>query len=116
MSSRKWRGLPPLEKSEQSQCDDLMIRLGWDVVKFGQRGGRGLNRTSRVTKGIADRRYYRDTDTFWFECKQEDGVQSEDQKKFQARCDRTGELYVLGGLKELTKFLQSWGEKVKRMA
>jgi hypothetical protein len=46
----------------------------------------------------------------------EDGRQSEEQKAFQEMCESAGELYVLGGLAELTKFLQSWGEKVRRRA
>lgn len=116
MSPRKWRGLNPLEKSVAKDCDDLMLRLNWTVIKLAQRGSRALNRTSTVTRGVPDRKYYRNTDSFWFECKQEDGVQSEDQKKFQTMCEAAGELYVLGGLNELTKFLQSWGEKVRRRA
>lgn len=116
MSPRKWRGLAPLEKTVASQCDELMEQMDWTVIKLAQRGSRALNRTSTVTKGVPDRKYYRGGDTFWFECKQEDGRQSDEQKKFQEMCEKAGELYVLGGLKELTKFLQSWGEKVKRTA
>lgn len=110
---RKWRGLPKLEKNELSDCDRFMLQLGWTPVKFSMPSTR---KAVRQTPGIPDRKYYRNTDSFWFECKQEDGVQSEDQKKFQTMCEAAGELYVLGGLNELTKFLQSWGEKVRRRA
>lgn len=111
---RKWRGLPDLEKSVAKDCDRLMLRMEWTVVKLSQRGSRALNRTSAVSAGVPDRKYYRGSDTFWFECKQEDGKQRPEQKAFQEMCERAGELYVIGGLAELTKFLQSWGEKVKR--
>lgn len=103
---RKWRGLTPLEKTVAKDCDDLMKQLGWTVIKLAQRGSRALNRTSTVTKGVPDRKYYRGGKTFWFESKQADrGVQSEDQKKFQLMCERAGEVYVIGGKKELTEYL-----------
>lgn len=113
MSPRKWRGLEPLEKSVAKDCDDMMRDMGWTVIKLAQRGSRALNRTSTVTKGIPDRKYYRGSDTFWYESKQEHGVQSEDQKKFQAMCERAGELYVIGGVSELKAFLRQCGEKVR---
>lgn len=110
---RKWRGLSPLEKSVGAQCDDLMKRMEWKVIRLAQRGGRGLNRTSSVTKGVPDRKYYRGRDTFWFECKAQDGRQSPEQKAFQEMCEEAGELYVIGGVKELVAFLKGWGEKVR---
>lgn len=116
MSPRKWRGLNPLEKDERAECDAMMRQLNWKVVRMGQRAGRGMNRTSRVSKGIPDRKYYRDRDTFWFEGKTIAGKQSDDQKKFQSMCEAAGEFYVLGGLNELTKFLQSWKSRTKRSA
>lgn len=109
----KWRGLAPLEKTVAKDCDSIMRDLGWTVVKLAQRGGRAVNRTSRVTKGVPDRKYYRGHDTFWYESKAEDGRQSEEQKKFQEMCESAGELYVIGGVKELVKFLRSWGEEVR---
>jgi len=103
---RKWRGLAPLERSVASECDDLMRDMGWTVIRLAQRGSRALNRSSVVTKGVPDRRYYRGSKSFWFECKAEDGRQSDDQKKFQAMCERAGETYVIGGKKELTEYLK----------
>ena len=90
-----------------------MLQLGWTAIKFSMPSTR---KAVRQTPGIPDRKYYRDTDSFWFEAKMEDGRQSEDQKKFQAMAEAAGELYVLGGLTELTKFLQGWGEKTRRRA
>lgn len=110
---RKWRGLAPLEKSVAKDCDSMMAQMGWTVIKFSQRGSRALNRTSTVTKGIPDRKYYRGGDSFWYESKAEDGRQSEDQKRFQEMCERAGECYVIGGMKELKDFLRQWGEKVR---
>lgn len=110
---RKWRGLAPLERSVESQCDQLMVKMGWTPVRFlSQRGAKRVRRTS-FTAGIPDRKYYRGHDSFWFECKAEDGRQSDEQKAFQEMCESAGELYVIGGVKELVKFLRSWGEEVK---
>jgi len=112
---RKWRGLAPLEKSVARDCDNLMLKLGWSVVKLSQRGSYRV-RTSHVSPGVPDRKFYRGTDTFWFETKQLHGVQSEEQKTFQKMAEGAGELYVLGGLNELTAFLKSWGELTRRRA
>lgn len=113
---RKWRGLAPLEKSVAKDCDVMMRDMGWTVIKLSQRGGSRV-RKSHVTAGVPDRRYYREGDSFWFESKQADrGVQSEEQKAFQSMVERAGELYVIGGLKELTAFLKQWGEKVRMRA
>ena len=98
---RKWRGLTDLETSVESQCDAMMRQLGWKIVKFSFTKRRAI----RQTKGIPDRKYYRGSDTFWFEAKSEDGVQSADQRAFQEMCEKAGELYVLGGKKELERFL-----------
>ena len=104
---RKWRGLDPLEKEVESQCDKMLTLMGWSVVRFSQA------RATRQTRGIPDRKYYRGRDTFWFECKAQDGRQSSEQKAFQEMCEEAGELYVIGGVKELVAFLRSWGEKVR---
>jgi hypothetical protein len=113
---RKWRGLAPLEKDELTLCDEMMKGMGWTVVRTARRGGRGVNRTSMVSKGLPDRKYYRNTDTFWFEAKAEDGRQSDAQKAFQEMCERAGELYVIGGMVELKAFLKQWGERVRKHA
>lgn len=103
---RKWRGLAPLEKNVLTQCDELVKDLGWTVVRTARRGGRGVNRTSMVSKGLPDRKYYRGAKTFWFECKAEDGTQRPEQKDFQTMCERAGEIYVIGGKQELLDFLK----------
>jgi hypothetical protein len=97
------------ERSEQSRCDDQMRQMGWTVIKMSLRRPKVVLQT----KGIPDRKFYRGGDTFWFECKAEDGRQSDEQKKFQEMCERAGELYVIGGLKEIMTFLKNWGEKVR---
>jgi hypothetical protein len=107
MSPRKWRGLTPLEKSVGSECDRLCTMMGWDVVRFSQ------SRATRQTRGIPDRKYYRDEDTFWFECKAEGGRQSVHQKAFQKMCEAAGETYLLGGLVELLEYLNR-RNKVRR--
>jgi hypothetical protein len=96
---KKWRGLNPLEKQVEGECDKLVTLMGWSVVRFSQA------RASRQTPGIPDRKYYKGSRTFWFECKAEGGKQRPEQKAFQEMCEEAGELYVLGGLEELQAFL-----------
>lgn len=97
------------ERSEQSRCDEMMRGMGWTVIKVSLRRPKVVLQT----KGIPDRKFYRGSDTFWFECKAEDGRQSEEQKAFQTMCGAAGECYVIGGMKELLGFLNQWGERVR---
>ncbi len=96
---KKFRGLTPLEKEVEHSCDELMIALGWDVVRFSQA------RASRQTRGIPDRKYYKGQRTFWFECKAEGGRQTPEQRSFQEMCEVAGESYVLGGVQAVKTFL-----------
>jgi hypothetical protein len=84
--------LPPTEKQEEAMGDRLMADFHFDSVHFSQA------RASNQTPGIPDRKYYRPDlgFTFWWEAKAEDGKQSKDQRAFQVRAERCGELYVLG--------------------
>lgn len=89
----------PTEKDVERACDLLMRALGFNAVRFSQA------RASMQTRGIPDRKYYRDRFTFWFECKRQGGKQSPDQLAFQRMAEEAGELYLLGGLAELEFFL-----------
>jgi hypothetical protein len=48
-------------------------------------------------------------ESFWFECKRDGGKQSRYQRDFQEMCEAAGEHYVLGGLAELTVWLERKG-------
>ena len=108
---RKWRGLDPLEKQVEAECDRMMALLHWTAIRFSQA------RATRQTRGIPDRKYYKGGWTFWFECKAEGGKQGPDQRAFQEMCQQAGEFYVVGGVRELAFFLLDvYGEKVKASA
>lgn len=97
------RRLAVTEKDVERNCDSLMSKLCWDVVKFSQ------PRNTMQTLGIPDRKYYHVTRklTFWFECKRPGGKQRAAQKQFQRICEACGETYVLGGLDELQAALET---------
>ncbi len=101
---------PPLEKDEGQLCDELMEKLGWSMVKFSQPF------RAAQTLGIADRRYYppennpRNHAPFWHEQKRKQEKTNTPTKKGQAAfrdlVTSRGELYVRGGLAELTAYLR----------
>lgn len=93
--ARKVRVVP--ERVVEAQCDDLVLQLGWQVVRFSQ------PRNTMQTPGIPDRKYYHMARrlTLWFECKREGGRQSQAQRRFQLMAEACGERYVLGGVAEL---------------
>lgn len=114
MRTKNWSSVAT-EKDVESACDRLMAAIGWTAVRFSQA------RATMQTPGIPDRKYYRgaarsaDTvlpravESFWFECKRDGGKQSRYQRDFQEMCEAAGEHYVLGGLAELTTWLERRG-------
>jgi hypothetical protein len=94
-----------LEKEIERRGDELMLSLGFEVVKFSQ------PRATKQTPGIADRRYYRrpraggGAVALWWEAKSEGGKQRPDQRVFQELVEACGEVYVVGGLGILKAWL-----------
>jgi hypothetical protein len=90
-----------LEKVHEHAGDELMLALGFEVVRFSQ------PRNSKQTPGIADRRYYHRARklAFWWEAKADWGEQRPDQKVFQETVEAVGEIYVLGTIGLLRTWL-----------
>lgn len=108
-----------LEKQIEHQCDVMMQKLGFEVIRFSHPG------KTRQTPGISDRRYMRRARVVdvrdwrgvvdhqatrpavcvWFECKSASGQQRPGQKLFQELVEACGEHYVLGGVEELATWL-----------
>lgn len=122
MKSRPMRiGADISEKEVEHQCDQLMLQLGWRIVRFS------MARATRQTFGIPDRRFYPPQPeykrpstvmrrAFWMEVKRPGGKQSEHQRKFQAMVEADGEDYVLGGIPELVQYLNDKGIQRMRIA
>lgn len=105
-----------LEKQIEHECDVMMQKLGFEVIRFSHPG------KTRQTPGIPDRRYYhrnrirlvgRDMTVayfvVWVEFKSATGTQRPGQKLFQELVTDCGEDYVLGGVEELVKWLVDRG-------
>lgn len=90
------------EKAVEAKIDDLCRTAGCVAIRFSQA------RASRQSPGIPDRRYYHPAPprlAFWVEAKAPNGRQSPAQRTFQALCDLCGDIYVLGGYREVLEFL-----------
>ena len=70
------------EKDEQRLCDSFMLRASWEVICFSQ-----PHEASGMTLGIADRRYRRPAQAFWWEVKTEDP---------KSKLSREQEAFLLG--------------------
>lgn len=105
-----------LEKQIEHECDVMMQKLGFEVIRFSHPG------KTKQTPGIADRRYYRRPNvsprrlgsgwtpiSVWFECKSAHGRQRPGQKLFQELVTACGEHYVIGGTEELAAWLVEQG-------
>lgn len=112
-----------LEKQVEHEGDQLMQKLGFEVIRFSRPG------KTKQTPGIPDRRYYRRPRVVsqetrpdglvlrhttkpivvWVEYKSATGEQRPGQKLFQELCTECGEAYVLGGLAELQTWLVERG-------
>lgn len=103
-----------LEKQIEHQCDVMMQKLGFEVIRFSHPG------KTKQTIGIPDRRYMRRMFNrharavrrercVWFECKAAGGRQRPGQKLFQELAMECGEAYVIGGIEELAEWLVEQG-------
>jgi hypothetical protein len=114
MRTKNWSSVAT-EKDVESACDRLMAAIGWTAVRFSQ--ARATMQTPGIPTGniTAARHDQPDTilpravESFWFECKRDGGKQSRYQRDFQEMCETAGEHYVLGGLAELTTWLERRG-------
>lgn len=93
------------ESEIQTNGNDLMRALGFEVVSFSQ------PRASKQTPGIADSRYRHAGRklAFWWEWKAADGEQSPDQAAFQRGEEACGCLYGIGGFGDLKMWLEAHG-------
>lgn len=93
------------EKQEEHLGDQLMLSLGFFVIRFSQ------PRNTMQTPGISDRRYMHSVRrlSVWWEAKREGGKQSEHQKQFQALIESCGEEYVVGPSETLIAWCRSKG-------
>ena len=98
-----------LEREIQRDIIELYERMGCEIVRFTQHGRTGSG--TRQTPGIADLRVYcrRKDTSWWHEVKTPSGVQSEDQKRFQALAESCRETYILGGTEVALEQLRAIG-------
>jgi hypothetical protein len=102
-----------LEKQIEKDSDDMMLKLGFEAIKFSHPG------KTMQTPGISDRRYYRRPRVIqrsdgqyvtkawcvWVELKSSTGRQRPGQKLFQELVTACGEHYVVGGIEPLVAWL-----------
>lgn len=102
-----------LEKQIEAECDRMMLKLGFEVIRFSHPG------KTRQTEGISDRlflrrsriversdgRYLTKPRSVWVELKSATGKQRPGQKLFQELVEACGEAYVCGGLEALVAWL-----------
>ena len=83
------------ERQEESRCDELIEKLGGDVVRFSQA------RATHQTYGIPDRRYRVYGVAFWWEVKLPGAQYYEDQYAFACAEYRAGQIIGVGGFDQL---------------
>lgn len=93
------------EVDVQRQVTELLHSVGAFVARTNQ------NRASRVSPGLPDviALLPRRLGVLFVEVKAAKGKQSDAQILFQARCEQAGEPYILGGVAEVTAYLESVG-------
>jgi len=95
-------GIEITESVVEKMCDELIHKMGGDVVRLSQR------RPSKVQLGLPDRRYRLPIGAaFWFECKAPHGQLSRKQYEFLSAERTCGQLASCGGLDELLALAQS---------
>lgn len=97
----KWTSEDEPEKEIQRRICERLKKLGAAVYWLSQ------PRESGQTAGVPDLVVFDPArGMFWIECKAAGGKQSEEQKRFQTRCELAGVPYVIGGLTEVEQFLK----------
>ena len=101
----KPRGRRVSEKTVEAAVDRLCALAGCEAVRFSQA------RATQQSPGIPDRLYYPPVPhrPFWVEVKAEGGRQSKAQVAFQSRCAAHDERYVLGGYRDVLRYLVDVG-------
>lgn len=104
------------ERAVQAQIVDLLRKVGAEVYAIGTTRRKGDYQGTMMSAGIGDLYVFlplthrlNHPRTLWIEVKSEGGVLSEAQMAFQVRCASAGQPHIIGGLEDVTRYLQRFG-------